>query len=107
MTSFSRWNLPPKRKRFSSKGRFPYSDRVSQEQDQTMRRSRVILSIVGCTALLIALTLIGKPPSKGPNSPLATLTQTYIASEPAAPVRVPRLITAEGEVFKPERLHGH
>jgi protein SCO1/2 len=63
--------------------------------------------LAGCTALLIALTLIGKPPSKGRGSPLAILTQTYIATEPGASVRVPRLITAGGEVLTPERLQGH
>jgi protein SCO1/2 len=50
------------------------------------------------------LALLGKRPAKSRDNRLATLTQTYIAVEGRVPVRVPRLITAEGAVLAPERL---
>jgi cytochrome oxidase Cu insertion factor (SCO1/SenC/PrrC family) len=70
------------------------------------KRSALFL-MVGCTGLLVMLALSGKRPAKVPDSRLATLTQTYIAVDGRAPVRVPRLITADGDVLTPERLHGH
>ena len=70
-----------------------------------MRRSVPVL-LIGCTALLL-LALIGKRPAKGHDSRLVTLTQTYIAVEIGAPVPVPRLFTAEGDVLAPERRRGH
>ena len=72
-----------------------------------MRINNAVLLIGGCTALLIALALIGKTPAKGRDNRLATLTQTYIAVNAGAPVLVPGLITAEGHVLAPERLRGH
>jgi len=63
--------------------------------------------MVGCTGLLIVLALIGKRPAKDRDNRLATLTQTYIAVDARAPVRVPKLITSEGDVLAPERLQGH
>lgn len=72
-----------------------------------MRRNYAILLMAGCTALLIALALVGRTPAKGRDNRLATLTQTYIAVDAPAPVLVPRLITAEGYVLAPERLRGH
>ncbi len=72
-----------------------------------MRKPGAILLMAGCTGLLIVLALIGKRPAKGGDNRLAQLTQTYIAVDNAAPVRVPRLITAEGDVLTPERLQGH
>jgi cytochrome oxidase Cu insertion factor (SCO1/SenC/PrrC family) len=72
-----------------------------------VRRFVAVLMIVGCTGLLIVLALIDKRPAKGRDSRLAALAQTYIAVDARAPVRVPRLITAEGDVFAPERLRGH
>lgn len=72
-----------------------------------MRRNYAILLIAVCTALLIALALIGKTPAKGSDNRLARLTHAYIAVDARAPMRVPRLITAEGHVLGPERLLGH
>jgi protein SCO1/2 len=72
-----------------------------------MWRPGGILLMTGCTGLLIVLALNGKRPAKGSDNRLATLTQTYIAVDALAPVRVPRLITAEGDVLAPERLQGH
>ncbi len=72
-----------------------------------MRTFGAVLLMVGCTGLLIALTLSGQRPVKGPDDRLSTLTQTYIAINTRVPVRVPRLITDEGQVFAPERLQGH
>jgi protein SCO1/2 len=72
-----------------------------------VRRFGAVLLMAGCTGLLIVLALIGQKPSKGRDSQLATLTQTYIAVDARAPVRVPRLITAEGDVLAPEQLQGH
>jgi protein SCO1/2 len=70
------------------------------------KRSALFL-MAGCTGLLAVLALIGNRPAKSSNSRLATLTQTYIALDGPASVRVPRLITGEGDVFSPERLQGH
>src|SRR5437762_1075797 len=72
-----------------------------------MRRLGTILQAAGCTSLLIVLAMTGKRPAKAGGNRLAKLTQTYIAVDPRAPVHVPRLITAEGEVLAPERLRGH
>jgi protein SCO1 len=72
-----------------------------------VRRPGAILLMVACTGILIVLALIGKRPAKGRDNRLATLTQTYIAVDARSSVRVPRLITAEGDVLAPERLQGH
>jgi protein SCO1/2 len=72
-----------------------------------VRRHNAILPIAASAALLIALAPIGKSPAKGRDNRLATLTQTYIAVDARAPVLVPRLITAEGDVLAPERLRRH
>jgi protein SCO1 len=72
-----------------------------------VRKTAAILLMVGCTGLLIVLALIGKRPVKGRDRRLATLTQTYIAVDAQAPVHVPPLITAGGDVLAPEQLQGH
>jgi protein SCO1/2 len=72
-----------------------------------VRKPGAILLAVGCTGLLIGLAVIGKRPAKVRDNPLVQLTQTYIAVDAGAPVRVPRLITSEGDVLAPERLQGY
>ncbi len=72
-----------------------------------MGRTSAILLMAGCTVLLVVLALIGKRPAQGRDHRLATLTQTYIAIEAPTPVRVPQLITADGDVLAPEQLQGH
>jgi protein SCO1/2 len=62
--------------------------------------------MAGSTGLIVVFALIGKWPAKGRDNRLAALTQTYIIIEQRAPVHVPPLITAAGEVLEPERLQG-
>jgi protein SCO1/2 len=66
-----------------------------------------MLLTVACTGFLIVLALIGEQPPKNVDHRMSALTQTYIAVDPGPPVRVPRLLTTDGEVFAPERLQGH
>jgi protein SCO1/2 len=71
-----------------------------------VRRTDVMLSMAGCTVLFIMLALTGKTPAKPRDNRLAALRQTYMAVDARAPARVPRLITADGDVLAPERLRG-
>jgi protein SCO1/2 len=71
-----------------------------------MTRASAILPIAALTTLLVLLALNGKTTAKGRSNRLATLTQTYIAIDSRVAVRVPRLITSEGDVLSPERLRG-
>jgi cytochrome oxidase Cu insertion factor (SCO1/SenC/PrrC family) len=69
------------------------------------KRSAIFL-MAACTGLVM-LALMVPSPAKRRDSPLATLTQTSIAIDGRTPVRVPRLITSDGDVLGPERLRGH
>ncbi len=71
-----------------------------------MKRPWAIFVMVGCTSLLLLLALISNRPAKARENRLSVFTQTYIAVAPGAPVYVPRLITADGDLFAPQRLRG-
>jgi protein SCO1 len=70
-----------------------------------VRRNVAILLILACTALIV-LAFSQRGRTKMRENRLAALQQTYIAVNAQAPVHVPRLITADGDILAPERLQG-
>jgi protein SCO1 len=66
-----------------------------------------VLASLATAALFVILAITSKPAVKTPSRSMAALSQTYIALNAGAPLRVPPLVSADGGSYGAKQLQGH